>query len=286
MNTPSGSISNNVTVSSGSKSCKRLITEVVPESPNKTLTSGTDVGTSTTELLNCINTMLDSKLEKLATKSDLTAMCAEIVNLRLEVRSLADENAALKTEVCRLREEKGKDHAELMRLTDYVKRKNLVFRGLDTLKDPLQSIKEVCENHLGINHIDLVSTRTLYEHNGKICVVAELSSEKSVSEILKNTRKLAGTSISIGRDLNNDRLQNKKVMLQLRQDIWENSKKHRIMIKDDKLKIADKWFTWVDKKLVCNKRDGKNVLASLYDEDALLVNLEYDELLAKTFAKN
>ena len=75
-------------------------------------------------------------------------------------------------------------------------------------------------------------------------VVAEFRNEEMIAEVFKNTRKLAGTSISIESDLNSEKKEQKQALLMLRKELLNDSNKHKITVRNNRMRIGDKWFYW------------------------------------------
>ena len=68
----------------------------------------------------------------------------------------------------------------------------------------------------------------------------ELESSKSIDEVFQNTRKLAGTTISIERDMIPTKQIHKKAFLILKKQLQEINKEHKVIVREDRLKINEK----------------------------------------------
>ena len=118
-------------------------------------------------------------------------------------------------------------------------------------------------------------------------VIVELKSARMVADIFKHTKNLAGSSIFIERDLNTERRGNKKLMLQLKKEIQNADRSKKIAVRGDKLVVEGRYFVWnTNNILMCEKREGKEVLQNIYGDTILNVSLEYNTLLAKINTKN
>lgn len=118
-------------------------------------------------------------------------------------------------------------------------------------------------------------------------VIVEMETAISIQDVLKNTRKLAGTDVYIERDIIPKKQQMKKVSLLLKKKILAISKKHKIQIREDRMKIKDRWFNWNnDRKLVSGNAEGETELVKLYGEEIKAINLEFEKLLNELPAKN
>ena len=81
--------------------------------------------------------------------------------------------------------------------------------------------------------------------------VAEFNSENAVRDILRHTKNLQRTRISVEYDRNEDRQFNKKVMMELKNIILAKSKLHKVSVRNDKLRIENKWFQCNTNKVLC-----------------------------------
>lgn len=110
-------------------------------------------------------------------------------------------------------------------------------------------------------------------------VVAEFDSEDTVAKILTNSRKLAGSSISMERDLNAERQTDKKVLLQLKRDILSESKEKRVTVRDDRIKIEDFWCKWNQAKqlITCKyQHNAESIINSSYASPLSSVKFKYN----------
>lgn len=208
-------------------------------------------------------------------------------NLSGDVTDLKRQNEMLKQEVEVLKNEKDSDRRRIAQLEDQFKRKNLIFKGVPA-SNSVNEVKKICNEILEIPEpVILKSTKKLNERDGKVMLLAELDSEQSTIDVLKNTKKLAGTDIYIERDLNVDRQKDKKAMLRLKKEVLSVSKFHRVVVRDDRIRIVDKWFKWSsNKQLMCGTSEAESILKMFYGEKALSINLNYDYLLNRTVSKN
>lgn len=108
-----------------------------------------------------------------------------------------------------------------------------------------------------------------------------------MQKYFKIQKKLAGTKISVERDILPLKQEKKKVFLQIKKKVLNISKKHKVMVRDDKLKIKDKWFAWNgENKLMCGKEDGRDALKSLYGDEVENLDLDYENILKNMYSKN
>lgn len=204
-----------------------------------------------------------------------------------EVEQLKMANDGLVHEMNLLKDENNMLKRRLNDLETNIKGKNLVFRGLSIQQTNVFEIQKLCQEVLRTpNNIRAKSARTLYQRNGIAAVLVQFETENEVEDILHRTNFLKGTQIYIERDLNAERRLDKIVMLQLRRKLMDFSKKYKIKVRDDKLKIENKWFKWnSEKKLVCGMTSAINIFKELYGEDFNL-NVKYNILKNDLNLKN
>lgn len=207
-----------------------------------------------------------------------------IEELKTAFIKLVEENNCIKVEMVKMREEKEQLRKNFASLEDQVKKKNVIFKGLRAEACLSDAIKQVCVGNLKMTPetFSIKSTKKIYENRGQMGVLVELESEEMVEEIFKKARNLAGTNIFLERDLNSERRENKKVMLQLKKDILAEKPNQRISVRNDKLRIADKLIHWDrEKQLVCGKEDGSMMINKLVDGPLRAVNFNYSHILSR-----
>lgn len=149
----------------------------------------------------------------------------------MEYKTWNTEHAAIKEELRTLKIDRERDHKQMLFLENQLKKNNVIFRGIESEIDIDNAVKKVCANHLKISApMAIRSAKKIFDRNGKMAVIAEFESGSSLNEIFKHTKNLAGSSISIEKDLNSDRQEQKKAMLYLRKTIL------KVNVKDDKLR--------------------------------------------------
>ena len=189
------------------------------------------------------------------------------------------ENATLKSEIEMLKREKRQDNADLNRLIDQNKKKNLIFKGME-ISNPRADVQRLCSEKLGVNGVEVMSAAKLFERRGRATVIADFGTEDAAFKILKNSYKLAGTSIIIEKDLNQDRRVKKQIMLQIKKSILAIDNTYKILVRDDKLKIDQKWFRYNNKnEFVCNMENGKEIIDKMYNGNAKNLNFDYTFML-------
>lgn len=243
-----------------------------------------------TDLMNVIKETitlsLDEKMKNLSTKADMEEIKQEIGAVNTELLSLRKENLELKEEIAILKKEKQVDRKNVLWLEQQTCNKKLIFKGVSKDSNPKKAVHCVCSDILKID-IGILSARKMFERDEKMSVIVELETSAEVAKVFKNTSKLAGTKISIERYILPLKQERKKAFLQLKKNISNISKKHKIVVRDDRLKVNDKWFIWnSENKLVCGKINGREALKDLYEEDVENLEINYDTLLQNFFSKN
>lgn len=211
-----------------------------------------------------------------------------IDSLRKELHSFAEEKNQLIQQIEELKTERKSDRRRLAMLEDQMKRKNVIFRGIPAEENIDEAVKKIASTNLKISMpMPIKSTRKLFDRFGKMGVLVELENESYIREIFKHTKNLAGTNISVERDLNMERQEQKKVMLHLKRSILAINRSHPISVREDKLRIDGKWIAWnMDKQLVSGSLNGLDVLKSIYGETINGINFNYNSILGNINKKN
>lgn len=260
---------------------KRKFTELSPE--KLTGINNMDAGDLIKLIKDTINSNLDEKLKSLPTKADLEEIKTEISS---DLNALRNENTNLKQELEKVKQENENTKKDLIWLENQINTNKLFFRGLEATDSPKKEVINILRGKLEINP-KINTARKVYEKDGKMSVIVEFESTHSIHDVFKNTKKLAGTTISIERDLMPTKQLKKKVCLLLKKKILAVSTDHKVTVREDKLKIKDRWFKWSNaNKLVAGKDNGEDVLAKLYGEKIKSINLDFDSFLLEINSKN
>lgn len=263
---------------------KRRLNEISPVQENPD-----EVGKmSSIQLIKLISNVLDEKLKDMPTKSDLMIVTENVNDVKMEVSKLADENKLLQEEVQKLRQYREEDQKRMKYLEEDLGKKKIIIRGLVSQKSTYGAVKKLFNEKLNLgNRVDIEQTRKMFEKDGKMTVMVELKSVKMVSEVFKNAKNLAGSSVYIDRELSSERQQDKKIMLQMKKDILQVDKTKRIAVKNDKLVVDGQVFAWNNNKtLMCGKKPGEDLLKEWYGEKINCIALSYNEILSKISSKN
>lgn len=275
------------TVGFEAQSAKRKLMETSPEN------SATVGNMQTTELIKLMNEtmskLLDSKLENLPTKSDLVEVRNTIEGVQNEVQRLTAENDELRSEVKFLKESKEADNRRMERLEEELGRKKLIIRGLPSQNALYNAAEKLFKAKMNIGtNLEIEYIRKLQQNENTMSIMVEMKSTKMVTEVLKHTKTLAGSSIFIERDLTGSRLEKKKIMLQLKKDLLVVNRDKRVGVRADRIIIDGKTMFWNEKKeLICDGKQAKDVLLSIYGNVIQDIGMiEYDRILSKINSKN
>lgn len=247
---------------------------------------------STMELMKvmqeAMSKLLDDKLENLPTKSDILDIKTHMEGVKSDVNRLTNENEELKREIKALREEKEEDRKRLQRLEDQLGRSKLIIRGLPNQKSLYGAVNKIFQHNLKMNtELDIENVKKIQETGDKMTVIVEFQSSRTVREVLKSTKMLAGSSVFIERDLSGMRLQKKKVMLLLKKELQKINKDKKIGVRGEQLVTEGKTFYWnLKNKLMCGQSCGAEILQNIFGKDIQTINLSYDQLVANLIAKN
>lgn len=245
-------------------------------------------GLSLDYLMSMMGSLLDQKLQNLPTKSDLEVINSQVCTLSSRFEDLASENQSLKDQVKSLYAEKERDRQTINWLEDQIKNKNIIFKGIEAQSSVPTAVNKICEDIMKLPaSIKVKSAKKIYEKGGKWTVVAEFESADIVEEILRHSRNLIGTTISLERDLNSKKQVNKKALLQLRKNILARSQKHRISVVNDRMRVGVKWFLWnKQNELMCGAIKGEKVIHDLYSGELDHINCNFCELIDTQAQKN
>lgn len=264
---------------------KRKHVEIKSPENSKT-TSNMDPNDLVKLIKETINTNLDEKLKTLPTKSDLDDLRLEMVNFSTDINGLKSENQALKEELSNVKNENTQLKRDINWLQNQIKPNKLFIKGLPSNKNPREEVVKLFKEKLA-TLANIKNAQKVFDRNGKMAVIVELDNEKAIQDVFQNTRKLAGSNISIERDMIPNKQQHKKAFLTLKKNLLSVSKQHKVVVREDRIKIKDSWFRWnADNKLVSGNADGEQELVKLYGDVIKSINLNYGTLINDFHPKN
>lgn len=233
-----------------------------------------------------INSNLDEKLKTLPTKSDIEDLKVEIVGIGADVSALKRENQELKDELNKVQQENNQFKKDINWLQNQIKPNKLFIKGITSSKNPMEEAKNLFRDKLNIS-TTIKYVKKVFDRNGKMAIIIELENEQAIQEVFRNTKKLAGSNITIERDMIPTKQLHKRIFLILKKKILSLSKQHKIVVREDKMKIKDQWFKWNSKnKLVSGNDDGEQEFEKLYGDVKKNICLNYDQFFEELYPKN
>ena len=188
-----------------------------------------------------LSTLLDNKLQNLATKAD-------VEEVRIDIRALKSENDSLKHHLSDLQTkvvflEKQLEHIQMQACE-----KNLMVKVEAKDEQQTAQVVEICtklSNDLNSQCIDEIKEIKSWNSKFKNFIV-KLHSKENVSKILRNTKKIKNTNISIQKDYPHSIRRRRAHLLHVRKIIKRNQPNLKAVVKDDKLVVESMEFTWVE----------------------------------------
>lgn len=205
----------------------------------------------------------------------------KIVKLQLDVKKLQEENEKISAELTEYKQRTALLEHDLAQVDKKQKRSNVIFRGLEESSSPKSSVEQVCSQIMEVPNIAVKEAKKTYNRNGKMTVCVELNDESMVYNLLKNSSKLKGSSISVDRDLTRDAREKKTAMLFLKKQLFAIDNTKKVIVRDDRMKIENDWFYWNrEKQLMSGNLEGKTALLRMYnDKDRVnCLNINYKEI--------
>lgn len=211
----------------------------------------------------------------------------QLTMVKEDVKELKEENVKLKQQLQEVQTTQEMDRKRISILEEQVKNKNLILKGLQASTSITEEVKKIVCETLQLPSIAIKATKKLFENRGKMTVLVEMDSAKSVEDVLRQSKKLRGTSVYVEKDLNAEKQEEKRVMLQLKREIMAVEKTHRINVTGERIKIGTKWFRWDKQRiLMCGNQNAAIVLKTMYVENYEKLNFEYATLLKNALPKN
>lgn len=170
-----------------------------------------------------INNNLDEKMKSLPTKQDIEDIKTEITTVSTEIICLRKENASLKEEVTNLKRKMESQNKDINWLQNQVESRKVCIKGLSSTDQPINEVRKVFKEILAV-YLNI------------------MESASHVKEIFRNTKKLAGSKIRIERDLIPTRQASRKVSQRLKTNLLNISKDHKILVREDRIRIENVWF--------------------------------------------
>lgn len=228
---------------------KRTLQEISPDNitgnsskRNMPEDSGIVGNMSKKDLLDAIGTLLDSKLENVATREDISRLQDEV----LEVKSECD---ALRLEVQRLNESNEMLKRKLEENERRQKGFNLIFKGLpENNSSSSETIQKFCEETLETGK---VAIRNAYRIGRKIDdrtrpILVEFLLQEDVQLVIDKKQKLRNTNIVIHRDRTENSRMKRSFLLELKSEVMKINNNTKIELRGEQLIVNQTSFSCSD----------------------------------------
>lgn len=209
--------------------------------------------------------LLDSK--NYATKSDLTL-------IEETIKVVKEENVLMKKEIEILKVKDARGESQLNNLENYVKRKNLIFRGLDVKNDSdyKDQVSLFCQEVLGIEErkLDLIEAHPIGRKTEKNnVIIAYFSTYLATVSILKRTSRLKGTLFVVHRDYSYGTRMRRAKLSVIKKEVQRLNNNLKVSLLGDRMAIERHIFDWDDTKglLYNNCEDGVKKLMDIFHLD-------------------
>lgn len=197
-----------------------------------------------------------------------------------EVILLKTENAELKVEVEKLKKERLEDRKRIQQMESASKKYNLLIRGLAFNKDATVEVLKLFKQKLQIQEdVPIRDVKIISKFKGEMSVLVELICFDAVAKVLRETKKLTGTNISIQRDLTEEGKKRRSAMMCLKSEILKVDKSQLLVVQGDKLKVGKAVFYWRAGNLMFEDKDGVAEIKNIYKKDFKEINFDYNILI-------
>lgn len=251
--------------------------------------SETSPVTSLNDVLYAIKAMeqnFQGKLSNLATKDDVNDIKQQLGSVSQKMCELEEENKALKEEIKILKADREADRRELRNLSENIRNKNVVVKGLNLEMANKDNLGTFLQEKLELPEAKVRETRIIFRGKNNVGVVAEFKCSKVASEVLKNSKKLAGSSVFIERDLCEEKRTRKRVLLQIKKTLSTIDRSKKVFVHNDSLNVCGKWMNFdSDNVLKCGGAPALGMLKDWYGDSLDLNNLNYDKILQNIMNK-
>lgn len=252
-------------------SSKRTLKEISPDNNtentskrNMTEDGGMVGNMSKKDLLDAIGTLLDGKLENVASKEDIIRLQEEVLEvkrecdaLKLEVKKLNESNVLLERKL----EESERQHKVF----------NLVFKGLpENNISASDTIQKFCEETLSTGKLAI---RNAYRIGRKIDnrvrpILAEFMLQQDIQLVLDNKNKLRNTNIVIHRDRSEKVRMKRAFLWDLKSEVSKTNSEAKIELRGLQLIVNQTAFSCSDDyKLITRQGRPTELLSQILNFD-------------------
>lgn len=217
----------------------------------------------------------DELYKNLATKFDLQCLHEDLASLKVHHEELTQRVIQLESQNTFL-------EAQIDRIMQKSTETNLVVRLQKNHPEACENAKAICAGLLNEPNAEALvdsaySVRT--RNSQSAMIIVKMKSRESAFNVLKKAGTLKGKDISIQKDLPRNVRQRRAKLLRIRKVLLERAPHAKIAVRDDKMVIQDRTFTWDSSLgLKCGEYDGLNILKSIFGDISFL-NLLMNDLL-------
>lgn len=231
--------------------------------PSKSKMSTTAITIDTLkQILNESNKQL---INELPSKADFQVLHAELSGLKTKYDDISAKVICLEQ-----RNNELEDRIDDL-LQKSLESNVVVHMPLEANTDMNEKAKSVCAGLLGI-----ADTSSVVEYAHSVSaptsrtamIIVKLNSRTAAWKILRNTKNLKGTQIHVHKDLPYNTRRRKTKLLPIAKFLRAKFPRVKIQLKDDKLFIANKLFTWdLTRGLNCGSNEPLEVLRNIFGGD-------------------
>lgn len=174
-----------------------------------------------------LNSALDQKLTSIATKSDVSSLKTDLVNVEASMHN---------------------HEVRLTRIEQKNRSKNLIFKNIPQKNNYKEYISSLLHGMMELPSITFGSIYTLntIKEKNKVILLVEFGDNNSVYEVLGNTFKLKGTGIIVEKDLCPEDRIRKSALLKIRRELLKRispeSGEIKIVVSEKRVKVNDEIF--------------------------------------------
>jgi hypothetical protein len=209
-----------------------------------------------------LSSLLDQKLSNLATKEDIGVVSRKITDLERE-------NASLKTELVRIREQERKTLSKLVDLEGRSRRNNLIFKGLNwsgNNTDFRYLVRQFCIDELGCDNRVWINRAHPLGRDKKL-VIAHIPQDEDIDYILSQASSVKSKGYAVFRDFPVEIRRKRAFLFAVRQEVERVGGRRRMPVEFDHLWISGVRFTWEEDGLKAGTQDGAKKLRELFKHD-------------------
>lgn len=218
------------------------------------------------DLMKAMSSLLDSKLEHLATKEDLNK----------ELQNLKTENEELKRDVRRLTDQGNMFLARIEKLENVQRQNNLIFSGIPhPTQNLLLNIAKFCEEKLELTNVNVLRASYLGLPSNNL-IIAEFPSSNEISAILSKGTLLKGSAYTINKDYTKEMRQKRAILFRARKWLLRRKPGLKIQIRGATLQMEGISLCLQDNKLIPRTQSDQQELEKILEENLIseLENVE------------